>query len=397
MGLVYVRDLYGPSLEFKHPKGRSNLKPDCKPSTDDLNDLVVRQDVTDEEAIVLVQKNGAAVIPDILDKETAREFRDFVMKANEELDDSQVFVKGSTHRFNLMPDVTAPVIQRVLKQVSEHARLRPLIDGVLFPGASLVNFSVLTAAYGAEHQQIHADTSTSIASYPDLFVPEYALVIALQDTTEEMGATVLCPGTQLCKSVANEEGDDNEDDYGRICKVRATLKQGDGFLYISDLYHRGAAHFDRHAPERAFLFLIFAQSRQGPHDRRRLPFGQVRALDWKRWGHTIEDMAHSERWRWWHSLGLFNRKGNVRPWTIVDNILLIFQTDVAIHAISNDFDKEAFEKVVDKAVLFTGIFALLAVHLVLLPALLFAWYHYLIRSDSSFYAGRQQNGKEKVQ
>lgn len=89
------------------------------------------------------------------------------MKANKEFDRSkQVYVQEEDHRYNLMPDITKPVVQEMLKQVREHPRLRPLIDGVMGEGASLVNLSVLTAEYGAKDQRFHPDTSTSFASYP---------------------------------------------------------------------------------------------------------------------------------------------------------------------------------------------------------------------------------------
>lgn len=137
------------------------------------------------------------------------------MKANKEFDRSkQVYVQEEDHRYNLMPDITKPVVQEMLKQVREHPRLRPLIDGVMGEGASLVNLSVLTAEYGAKDQRFHPDTSTSFASYP---------VVAFQDTTEETGATQLCPGTQFCRSIQLEEGEPEDESYARTCKVRAFL------------------------------------------------------------------------------------------------------------------------------------------------------------------------------
>jgi hypothetical protein len=61
-----------------------------------------------------------------------------------------------------------------------------------------VGLSLVTSEYGAEDQKFHADAEISQASYPDLFVPEYMLAVALQDVSSGMDSTGLCPGTQEC-------------------------------------------------------------------------------------------------------------------------------------------------------------------------------------------------------
>jgi len=383
--MLYLKEIHGPGRAFPFKEGRHKLEPRCEPSASHLDQLKVHDDLSHEDAIDMTEMHGAAVVPKVLTKETAQEFRDYVMNANKELDRSnQVFVLEEDHRYNLMPDIKKPVVQEMLKQVGEHQRLRPLIDGVMGEGASLVNLSVLTAEYGAKDQRIHPDTSTSFASYPEFFVPEYTLVIALQDTTEEMGATQLCPGTQFCRSVHLEEGEPEDERYARTCKVRATVSQGDAFLYVSDLYHRGVAHTDPNAPERAFLFLIFATSRQSPSDRRHLPFGEVRALDWKLWGHTIDEFAtlKEKPWRWWQSLGLFNKKPNgLRPWTFIDNFLTIFERDKAtVSAISNDFNRKMFNKLTGGVVLLSICVLIGPVYFIIFPMLLIGWFFYGTRA-----------------
>lgn len=94
-----------------------------------------------------------------------------------------------------------PLIQAALKEVALHPILRPLIDGALGPGSSLVSMSVITNVYGAKGQYFHSDTHTSIATHPDYFVQEFQLGIPLQNTTVEMGATEICPGTHKCRYV----------------------------------------------------------------------------------------------------------------------------------------------------------------------------------------------------
>jgi hypothetical protein len=404
LGLFYVREVYGPSIEFPvDRRGKVGLSDLCRPSTDDLHDLIVDQNVTDERAADIVRQHGTAFVPGVLTKDTAEKLRDFVMEENKKLGDTQVDVLEKENRFNLILDATDLVVQAALKQVGEHPKLRPLIDRTLGPGASLVNLSVLTAKYGAEAQGIHPDTSTSAASYPRLFVKEYTLVIALQDTTNEMGATHLCPGTQNCSSIADEEEEDKRGTGDApICKVRAVVNQGDGFIYHSDLFHRGTAHLEPNAPERAFLFLIFAESRRGPLDKRILPFGEVRALKWSQWGLIIDEfptIQHHAR-RWWRSLGLFSRNSaGVRPWNFFDYILTIFENSVngVAHSISNDFGKDAFGVMVNRAMLLTFIFFVALVYLGLSLVLLLGWYFLITSSDGTSASGElDQNQVRRV-
>jgi len=370
--LIFTRYIYAPSFAFP-PQfiGKEHLPDDCEVTTYEIADLVVDQSTTREKAKEIATTHGAAVVRNILTKEAAQEFRDYVMKANKELTKTnQVYVHENEHRFNLLPGKEEPSVREALKQVGEHPQLRPLIDDMMGPSATLINISVLTVENGAVDQNLHSDTSTSVGTLPDLFVPEYSLVLALQDTTEDMGATQICPGTHRCRGV---EGEDDENDLNEMCS-RATLSQGDGFIYISDLHHRGTAHIDPKAEARALVFLIFAGTRQSKDDKRSLPFGQVRALKWDLWGHTIDEFGEMHKWNLWHSFGLFqNRKDGLRPWNMIDEMSTIFQTDEeTIHMISNDFDFEEFLAVYDMA--FKVMSVVLCVYWVCAPILFLVAY-----------------------
>jgi hypothetical protein len=127
--------------------------------------------------------------------------------------------------------------------------------------------------------------------------------------------------------------------YRLPCNVTADMKQGDGMLYNSDTTHRGRAHTDPNAPERILIFIMFAASRQGPEDKRSLPLGEVHALDWRMWGHTIDDCATMKErpWRLWHAFGIGNTKGTVRPWNLLDDIFMIFKNEnERAHSISEE-------------------------------------------------------------
>lgn len=96
-----------------------------------------------------------------------------------------------------------PLVQAALKEVATHPVLRPLLDAALGPSSSLVSMSAITNVHGAAEQHFHADTHTSAATHPEYFVPEFQLGIPLQNTTAEMGATEVCPGTHRCRCVCS--------------------------------------------------------------------------------------------------------------------------------------------------------------------------------------------------
>jgi len=365
--LYYVRYVHGPTLELPYEFGKYLYLPFCDLTTNNIQDLFVTPGMTPEEAKEQTERHGVAFVEQILSPTTASNLRDYILKANYEIEGT--FVKENDNRFHIIPDPTEPSIRAALKEIGSHAVFRPLLDAVLGPSSSLVALSVITNLYGAEGQDWHYDTGMSHATHPDYFVPEYTLSIPLQDTTEEMGATGICPGTHKCESLnvdydalqplyekevreleeenkkreelrakrskkgededdgdEEDESEDYEDDeeeeeeyvyeyiatfedwliYNFPCNVTASVKAGDGMLYNADLHHKGGAHEDPNAPERVSIFITFAGTRQSPTDQRSLPMGTVHSLHWKRWGHTVDDFVTMEEhpWRIWHILGL---------------------------------------------------------------------------------------------
>jgi hypothetical protein len=80
------------------------------------------------------------------------------------------------------------------------------------------------------------------------------------------------------------------------------------------------------------------------------------------WGQTIDDfITMKERpWRLWHVFGFFDGKDNVRPWNLLDEIMLIFaHEDERAHFISDDFSAEYLWDLVVVLVPFTFAFTLL--------------------------------------
>eukprot|EP00980_Cylindrotheca_fusiformis_P018630 scaffold6189_cov101-Cylindrotheca_fusiformis.AAC.5 len=235
--LYFIREFYGPVFQFKPTFGKELYLDACDTTTDKFEDLVVDASLTQEQATKQTEKHGVAFVREILSPSTAQDLRSYILKANHEIEGT--FVKDDDNRFHIIPDPTEPPIQAALKEVASHEVFRPLIDGVLGPSSSLVALSVITNLYGAGGQDWHYDTAMSHATHPSYFVPEYTLAIPLQDTTNAMGATQICPGTHVCADLnvnrdmmrayfdehvaerilqydsqgENEEEDDEEEEY----------------------------------------------------------------------------------------------------------------------------------------------------------------------------------------
>jgi ectoine hydroxylase-related dioxygenase (phytanoyl-CoA dioxygenase family) len=285
----------------------------------------------------------------VLSTEAVDVLKRYVTAENQKQKDNQLYVHNSENRYHILLHDNVPEFQQAAVEIANHKILRAVLDHTLGKHCTLVSASVITNTYGAKGQEWHYDTATSAAVYPDYIVAEYTVAVALQDTTADMGATGVCPGTHECqypgfdydqleenflknRTLVDEWGGEFWDyiGYNLPCPIQAVMNSGDALLYNSDTIHKGSAHVDPVAGDRAVMFLVFAESRQGPDDNRMLPQGQVYALPWSSWGHTIDEfVTMSEHpWRWWHSLGLFNYATGVsslvRPWNLIDIMINMF-------------------------------------------------------------------------
>ena len=184
---------------------------------------------------------------------------------------------------------------------------------------TVIEFTCITSAYGAKAQHMHTDVvpQGSAQRFARSFVPSYSLFIPLQNTTSEMGATYICPGTHMCYSGGEE-----------FCDETAVQASGPdnnwpvgwGALVNQQTLHKGAAHIDKHGLERALFIVTFApRPRWDRHqvETRILGTGGSYSLHWSQWGHTVSDFTDPAQrmntpWRHLRSLGLF--KPRTRKW-----------------------------------------------------------------------------------
>ena len=147
--LYYIIEHYGPRTYRFIDAGTTrgdHIEP-CKLSTNKLEDLFIDNSSTPTEAKEQTETHGAAIIEDVLTKQTANELREYILKANHD-NDGHVFVKNNENRYHIMPSHREPTIQSALEQIGSHPTVRPLIDELLGPSASLVSMSAITSLYG---------------------------------------------------------------------------------------------------------------------------------------------------------------------------------------------------------------------------------------------------------
>ena len=296
------------------------------------------ESVQTERNIDQLFTNGAVVLPSLLPSNTTRKLREVIISKNK----GQFFVLNHDHRYSLVTSIHHdhdPIhdpdnhLSQALSLIASNTKLRALLTSALQDSdPSLVEMSAITVLYGAEAQPWHADTlpESSSTLFGNTYSDLYTVFVALQDTTNEMGATELSLGTHMC-SIWDEEyqyfvPNSNNDGGGewqtssphmcdqikeytlsngtttrRTRGVQVPLKAGDAFVYNSELIHRGKEHVDPLATERVQLLLSFTSrpmQRLNTDDSesveivdwRALPNGATYSLKYDSWGSTMSNM-----------------------------------------------------------------------------------------------------------
>mmetsp|Transcript_1779 Transcript_1779/g.2175 ORF Transcript_1779/g.2175 Transcript_1779/m.2175 type:complete len:985 (-) Transcript_1779:97-3051(-) len=300
-------------------------------STTNIDDVIIDpSSTTPEEALHITNKHGMSIFQDVLTPETAANMRKWVMERNANLsDDDEIPLISQKQRWSFPIGADQdPSVPPVLREIANHALLQDTMDLVMGEDPALVEFTAITAAYGAGDQHWHADNdfTASQMHYARSFVPMYSLFIPLQDTTAAMGATSACPGTHHCGEQSNLDDVCNKlnfqvhDSRGRLAESEEDhiWKTGDVFLMNLNLYHRGPGHTDPHGTERVMLIMTVSNRPEGPYfDRRQISLGTSYSNKWDMWGMTMKDLAVIETmvkfpWKQLLTYGVWKPKGNHR-------------------------------------------------------------------------------------
>jgi hypothetical protein len=236
------------------------------------------------KAIDQMMRHGAGMLPQLLPLDTVQELRAFVVQKNAAVKGTAAEYPMSTalHRLSYGIEATEdPRVISALQQLHANPFFEQLLKTLVGPNPSLTEITAITASAGCEHQSWHPDVKPdgNAMRFGQTYSHSYSLFIPLQDTTGEMGATDLCPGTHYC-------GDELHD----ICEGAklglhdimggGVWRAGDGVLFNQQVWHRGTAHTDPTASER-MVFIVSFLAR--PVDQRQLSRGTYFHMKWNMW------------------------------------------------------------------------------------------------------------------
>ncbi|CAB9505905.1 expressed unknown protein [Seminavis robusta] len=294
-----------------------------------VEELVAEPDWTTDEMVEHMQVHGVTILPDILTNTTADILRAFIVEENKRQEGFWVINGKNRHSFGIQVDQDES-IPAALKEIATHPVLKPMLEQVLGRNPAIIEFTAITSTKGAGMQNFHQDVvpEGSAAKYARSFIPSYSLFIPLQDTTKQMGATQICPGTQMCGDGASAE---------EICEDYAVSAAGDGVwpkgwgaLVNQQTTHRGTAYTDPNGMDRVVFILTFAPRPRynfNAVESRMIGQGGSYSINWQHWGHTLDDFGHAPTkmalpWRTLRSLGLYKPRGSDWGWDMTTVALM---------------------------------------------------------------------------
>ena len=249
-------------------------------------------------------QHGAAVIPSVLSAHAVEELRDYIVQRNAAVTDREAYpVSQGESRISYGIDATEhPAVTRALQEVAEHPTLRPLLQELLGDAdPAVAEITAITSWAGAAYQVWHPDTKSdgNALKFARTYSHSYSLFLPLQNITERMGATDLCPGTHYCANDLDGVCEANKLGLHLAGPQGQYFPAGHGALINQHVWHRGSAHTDPSAPHRVvFIVSFLARPRVNPNDARQLSRGTYFHQKWNMWGHTLRDLQDASSMRW---------------------------------------------------------------------------------------------------
>lgn len=126
-------------------------------STENSNDFIVTKDMPTDEALQLMLKHGATLLPGLLKQETADPLREFILKENERNQDL-IYVIENENRWSFPIQVDQdPSVTAALEELLSNDHLVRLLEAICGPDPAVIEFTAITAAKGATQQYWHQD------------------------------------------------------------------------------------------------------------------------------------------------------------------------------------------------------------------------------------------------
>ena len=272
-------------------------------TTTSSTDLLVKPEMTSEEAGDLMLKHGAVALQNILDNNTVAELRSYLASRHairHTLSWNEVMWNGEGGtRLSLgIGTEDHPAIQKALEKIGRNDLVRRTLSGILGEDPAIVEISTLTSLSGAHDQGIHSDTDWygSSLNYARTFLHSYSFFVALQDTPQELGATTVCPGTHYCadndlESVCLQNGAFSVSTNGYTGAEYGLLRKGDAFIFNQNVWHRGPKVQDvddQHTDRVMFILTFVSRNKASPSDHRQQALGTYYYQRWSMWGATFE-------------------------------------------------------------------------------------------------------------
>ena len=291
------------------------------------SELMIKESFTTDDCVEHMMTHGMSMYKSILDDETSDILRSWILERNKSLKKSdEINVISNENRWSFYIGVNDhPSITKALNQIVKHEQFRPALEKIVGPNPAIIEMTAITSSYGAEDQFWHPDivSTGSPTKYARSFVPSYSLFITLQDTSSEMGATDVCPGTYMC---SNNDAADTCEHVGFQVSGDDKWKKGDAIFMNQQSFHRGAAHNDPTGPHRVLFIISFSHKPFDQGETRMLGQGGSYSLKWNMWGHTLADLEHPERmrlpWTALRGLGMYKRKGEYWGWDWISNHMM---------------------------------------------------------------------------
>ena len=215
-------------------------------------ELMIQDHFTTEDSMAHMLTNGVSIYPNLLTNETASTLRDWIARENHKREGWDVIESDNRYTWGIDMNMH-PYLQTFWQELAANKQFIKGLEAITGPDPAVIEFTAITSSYGAKDQYMHADvtSSASAAKYARSFVPSYSLFVPLQDTTYEMGATHVCPGSHLCS-----ESEDICQEFGSFSVAGeggGVWAMGNGALMNQQTYHRGMGFTQKGAPDRVVL------------------------------------------------------------------------------------------------------------------------------------------------
>lgn len=263
-------------------------------TAESVDELVIPFNATTDYASKHMLKHGVSVYPDLISKETASTLREFIDRENRLQEGWGVIQNENRYSWGIDMNMH-PDLQKYWRELASNEGFVKAIESICGPDPAIIEFTAITSSYGAVDQHDHQDVVPpgSGTKFARSFIPSYSLFIPLQDTTYDMGATHVCPGSHLC----SDGCESHCPDHNLAMSGDGVWPLGWGALVNQQTTHKGMGHFCNDCQDRVVLIATFAPRPQTFRklETRMIGQGGSYSLKWNQWGHTFSDFVHADR------------------------------------------------------------------------------------------------------